>query len=77
MVSRVGFRLLQGKAALLPRIPLFGGWSTDFEFGFTLPAAPFKRTLPDGRTEMVLSYGPQVKNLVIDEYVYKVCAANS
>ncbi len=63
---------LQGQAALLPRVPLFGGWSTDFEFGFQLPLGPVQRALSDGRLEMLLQYGPQVKTLVIDDYVFKV-----
>lgn len=62
----------QGQAALLPRIPLFGGWSTDFEFGFALPLGPFLHSLPDGRKELSLQFAPHVKSLVIDDYVFKV-----
>jgi hypothetical protein len=64
--------LQRGIAALLPRTPLFGGWSTDFEFGFKLPLAPFQKRLPDGRTELRLMAGPQVKAITIDDYVVKV-----
>lgn len=62
----------RGIAALLPRTPLFGGWSTDFEFGFKLPLGPFQKRLPDGRTELRLMAGPQVKAITIDDYVVKV-----
>lgn len=59
-------------AALLPRTPLFGGWSTDFEFGFKLPLGRFQKRLPDGRTQLMIMTGPQVKAITIDDYVIKV-----
>lgn len=65
----------QGMAALLPRTPLFGGWSTDFEFGFKLPLGPFQKRLSDGRTQLMIMTGPQVKAITIDDYVIKVLFA--
>ena len=40
---------MQISAALLPRTPLYGGWSTDFVFGFELPLRAFASRAKDGR----------------------------
>jgi Ribophorin I len=64
---------LQITVALLPRIPLYGGWSTDFVYGFEVPLRSFSGRAPDGRKELVYAFAPHVKGLVTDEQVIRVC----
>lgn len=63
---------VQITVALLPRIPLYGGWSTDFVFGFELPLRSFSGRVPDGRRELLYAFSSHVKGLVTDEQVIRV-----
>jgi Ribophorin I len=63
---------MQITVALLPRIPLYGGWSTDFVYGFEVPLRSFSGRTPDGRKELVYSFTPHVKGLVTHEQVIRV-----
>ncbi|KAL4451280.1 hypothetical protein ABPG77_009352 [Micractinium sp. CCAP 211/92] len=58
---------------LQPRYPLFGGWSTKFLFGWSLPLS--KAVAKDSRTgRMVLTtqVAPSILDLVVDELTLKV-----
>jgi oligosaccharyltransferase complex subunit alpha (ribophorin I) len=70
--SAVRKSLQQITVALLPRIPLYGGWSTDFVYGFEVPLRSFSGRAPDGRKELVYSFTPHVKGLVTHEQVIRV-----
>jgi len=63
--------------ALLPRIPLYGGWSTDFVYGFEVPLRAFSARAADGRKELLYSFSPHVKGLVTDEQTIRVRAFNT
>lgn len=61
--------------ALLPRIPLYGGWSTDFVYGFEVPEKAFRGRASDGRRELIYSLSPHVKGLVTEEQTIRVRAS--
>lgn len=58
---------------LQPRYPLFGGWSTTFLFGWSLPLAKTVTKNPKtGRMTLVTGIGPAIQGLVVDSLTVKV-----
>ncbi|KAL4420813.1 hypothetical protein ABPG75_010469 [Micractinium tetrahymenae] len=58
---------------LQPRYPLFGGWSTKFLFGWSLPlSSVVSKDRKTGRTALVTQIGPSIRDLVVDELTVKV-----
>eukprot|EP00741_Cyanophora_paradoxa_P015731 tig00020904_g15187.t1 len=57
---------------LVPRFPLFGGWKTDFLFGYNLPLSEFLRSLGGSRYALSFPFGSSVEGLVIDELAVKI-----
>ena len=59
-------------AQLRPRYPLFGSWSVDFVFGYSLPLTPFVAKLPGGALRLTASLGPAVRDLITEDLTVKV-----
>lgn len=59
-------------ASLAPRYPLFGGWSTDFVFGYSLPLRTFVTKSSKGVHTLKATLGPAVQRLVVDNLTVKV-----
>lgn len=57
---------------IAPRFPLFGGWSTDFVFGYSLPMSNFVMKSDDGVRTLRATLGPAVRELVVDNLTTKV-----
>lgn len=62
----------QTDALLAPRFPLYGGWSTDFVFGYSLPLSNFVTKGSDGVRTLRATLGPAVHELVTDNLTVKV-----
>ena len=59
-------------AQLRPRYPLYGGWSADFVFGYSLPLSPFVAKLPGGTLQLTAWLGPAVRDLITEDLTVKV-----
>jgi len=59
-------------AQLRPRYPMYGGWSADFVFGYSLPLSPFVAKLPGGALQLTAWLGPAVRDLVTEDLTVKV-----
>ena len=57
---------------LAPRFPLYGGWSTDFIFGYSLPLRAFVTRSSAGVHTLKATLGPAVRDLVVDHLTVKV-----
>ena len=62
---------------LQPRFPLFGGWNTRFQFGWTLPFNKVIKKIKQEETGEVVDsfmapYGPSIRELVVDLLTIKV-----
>ena len=57
---------------IAPRFPLFGGWSTDFVFGYSLPLSAFVMKSGDGVRTLRATLGPAVRELVVDNLTIRV-----
>jgi len=61
------------QAMLTPRFPLFGGWSTKFIFGYSLPLADtVVKDSRTGRYGLVTSAKPSVKDVVFEDLEVRV-----
>lgn len=59
--------------SLVPRYPLFGGWSSTFTFGYSLPLSSAVGKEPKtGRAVFAAPVGPALEDLVADSLVVKV-----
>lgn len=64
----------QVSVALLPRYPLFGGWSTTFLFAWSMPLeGVVRKDASTGTYTLATLFGPSVANLVVDDLTVKVC----
>ena len=61
------------QAVLIPRFPLFGGWRTKFNFGYSLPLGDTVVKDPKtGKYALITSAKPSVKDLVVDNLEVRV-----
>ncbi len=60
--------------ALLPRYPLFGGWSTRFLFGWSMPLPDAVLRAEGGAYMLTALLGPAIQDVVVDELVVRVSA---
>lgn len=59
-------------AKLTPRFPLFGGWSTRFLFGWSVPLADVVTKAAKGKVALTMTVGPSIGSLVTEELVVRV-----
>ena len=56
-----------------PRFPMFGGWSTDFSFGYALPLSRMvSRVAGTGTLKFTATFGCPLDHVVVDELVIRV-----
>ena len=61
------------QAVLIPRFPLFGGWSIKFIFGYSLPLADtVVKDSKSGRYALVTSAKPSVRDIVVEDLEVRV-----
>lgn len=56
---------------LQPRYPLFGGWTTDFKFGWSAEGVVAPGPAP-GTLTLSITFGPSVTEVAFDEAELKV-----
>ena len=59
------------QAEIRPRFPLYGGWKTEFTFGYSLPLSAIVSKVKSGRQLEALFSSP-FDNVVVDDLVVKV-----
>ncbi len=59
------------QAEIRPRFPLYGGWKTEFTFGYSLPLSAIVSKVKSGRRLEALFSTP-FDNVVVDDLVVKV-----
>ncbi len=59
------------QAEIRPRFPLYGGWKTEFTFGYSLPLSAIVSKVKGGRQLEALFSSP-FDNVVVDDLVVKV-----
>ena len=57
---------------LKPRFPLFGGWQTEFTFGYSLPLHSIVSRLADGRLRLKTDFSTPFESMVVDDLTVKV-----
>ncbi|PRW20208.1 dolichyl-diphosphooligosaccharide-- glycosyltransferase subunit 1A [Chlorella sorokiniana] len=61
------------RVTLVPRYPLFGGWSSTFTFGYSLPLSSVVGKEPKtGRSVFAAPIGPALGDIVVDSLLVKV-----
>lgn len=68
--SRYGLRT--AFVELKPRFPLFGGWQTEFTFGYSLPLHSIVSRLADGRLRLNTDFSTPFESMVVDDLTVKV-----
>lgn len=57
---------------LMPRFPLFGGWSAKFSFGWTVPMPYVVTRVEGGKVGLITDIGPAVRDTPVEELVVRV-----
>ena len=58
-------------AELRPRFPLYGGWKTEFTFGYSLPLNTLLSKVK-GKNQLEASFSSPFDRLVVDDLTVKV-----
>ncbi|KAL0033974.1 hypothetical protein WJX79_000313 [Trebouxia sp. C0005] len=69
--SNIRFGPSNVQAEIRPRFPLYGGWKTEFTFGYSLPLSAIVSKVKSGRQLEALFSSP-FDNVVVDDLVVKV-----
>ena len=64
------------QAELRPRFPLYGGWKTEFTFGYSLPLSAIM-TKAKGQVQLEALFGTPFNHVVVDNLTVKVSALPS
>ncbi len=59
-------------AEVRPRFPLYGGWKTEFTFGYSLPLSAVISKVK-GSVQLEALFSSPFDNVVVDDITVKVC----
>lgn len=62
------------QAEIRPRFPLYGGWKTEFTFGYSLPLSAIM-TKAKGQVQLEALFGTPFDHVVVDDLTVKVSLA--
>lgn len=70
------FGIKSVEAELRPRFPLYGGWKTEFTFGYSLPLKAVM-TKKKGIVQLEALFGSPFDNVVVEDLTVKVWRADN